>query len=184
MGRHTSNYTYTKLDANPDGKKSFLGELVFGFLSGIIQTGNERPLEENDLTSLEFEDTRYLTEKLDQEWQNEIKTTSEHGSQPHLWRALGRATDMKLMTVNSLLAVLASFCRLIQPVVLSFLLEEITANSSGADVGILCLYSVLLCVSSFVLVFAVHHCDYGKFVLAVQVKASLIGLVYKKVGGH
>ena len=183
MGCCISNYTYTKL-GKQHADKTFLSGLVFGFLTEIIQTGNERPLEENDLTSLECEGTRYLTEKLEGEWQNEMKIQRERGSRPRLWRALLRATDRKLMVVSVLLAVTASFCRLIQPVVLSFLLEEMTAKSSDSDLGILCLYSALLCISSFVQVFAVHHSDYAHFVISVQVKASLIGLLYKKVGEY
>ena len=177
----SNNYTYTKL-GEQQAEKTFLSGLVFGFLTEIIQTGNERPLEENDLSSLECEGTRYLTEKLEGEWQNEMKIQRERGSRPRLWRSLLRATDRKLMAVSVLLAVTASFCRLIQPVVLSFLLEEMTAKSSDSDLGTLCLYSALLSISSFVQVFAVHHCDYALYVISVQVKASLIGLVYKKVG--
>ena len=183
MGCDASIHRYEKLDEKPDERKSFFGRLTFGFLSAIIQTGNKRPLEEADLSSLELESTRYLTEKLDNEWQNEMKVKRERCSQPRLWNALRKAVDKKLAVMIVLLAILGSFCGLIQPVVLSFLLEEMTADSYF-DAGILCLYSALLCFSSFVQTFAVHHAGYAMFVMAVQVKASLIGLVYKKVGRH
>ncbi|KAJ7369491.1 hypothetical protein OS493_038588 [Desmophyllum pertusum] len=80
MGCDASIHRYEKLDEKPDERKSFFGRLTFGFLSAIIQTGNKRPLEEADLSSLELESTRYLTEKLDNEWQNEMKimTTRHH----------------------------------------------------------------------------------------------------------
>ncbi|KAL9960216.1 hypothetical protein ACROYT_G033643 [Oculina patagonica] len=156
------------------------GRLTFNFLSGIIQTGNERPLEEADFASLEIESTRYVTEKLEEKWQNEMKVNGEPSSRPRLWRALLEAVDKKLITMIVLLAILSSFCRLIQPVVLSFFLEEMTSGPSFSA-SILCLYSALLCISYFVQTFAVHHATYAMYVMAVQVKASLIGLVYKKI---
>ncbi|KAL9960218.1 hypothetical protein ACROYT_G033645 [Oculina patagonica] len=180
MGCNVSNIRYEKLDDKPDETKTFFGRLTFGFLSGLIKTGNTRPLEEADLSSLELESTQYLTEKLVEEWEKEIKVKGDSCSRPRLWSALLKAVDKKLMTMIVLLAILNSFCRLIQPVVLSFLLEELTTGSSF-DASILCLYSALLCFSSFVQTFAVHHATYATFTMAVQVKASLIGLVYKKI---
>ncbi len=180
MGRHASNIRYEKLDEKHDESKTLFGRLTFNFLSGIIQTGNERPLEEADFSSLELESTRYLTEKLEEKWQSEMKVKGERSSRPRLRSALLKAVDKKLITMMVLLFILSSFCRLIQPVVLSFLLEEMTAGSSFS-VSILCLYSALLCISYFVQTFAVHHGCYAMYVLAVQVKASLIGMVYKKV---
>lgn len=183
MGCHASSFRYEKLNEKPDERKSIFSRVTLNFLSGIIQTGNERPLEEADLSSLELEKTRFLTAKLEQEWENEIKLKEKRCSRPRLWKALLKAVDKKLITMIVVLAILSSFCRLIQPVVLSFLLEEMTTSSSF-DPSILCLYSALLCISSFVQTFAVTHTGYTAFVLAVHVKASLIGLVYKKVGGH
>ncbi|KAJ7353988.1 hypothetical protein OS493_030837 [Desmophyllum pertusum] len=177
----SNNYRYEKLDEKPDERKTFFNRLTIGFLSAIIQTGNKRPLEEADLSSLEVESTRYLTEKLDNEWQNEMKVKRERCSQPRLWNALRKAVDKKLAVMIVLLAILGSFCRLIQPVVLSFLLDELSANSSYFDAGILCLYSALLCISSFVQALAAQHAVYTMFVIAVQVKTSLIGLVYKTI---
>ena len=180
MGCHTSKIRYEELDEKP---KSFFDRLAFGFLSGIIQTGNQRPLEEADLSSLELENTRYLTEKLESEWKKEIKIKGERRRRPRLWNALRKAADQTMIGMTVLLTILNTFCRLIQPVVLSFLLEEIASDSSF-DASILCLYSALLCLSSFVQTFALHHAVYALFVWSVQVKASLIGLVYKKVREH
>ena len=80
-----------------------------------------------------------------------------------------------------LLTILSSFCRLIQPVALSFLLEEIT-NSSSPDTIILYLYLAVLCISVSVEFCVYHHSCHNLFSMAVEVKATLIGLVYKKVG--
>lgn len=143
--------------------------------------GNEKPLEEADLSSLDLQDTQHLTEKLEEKWQEEIRLKRESCSQPRLWNALRKAVDRKVVTLVVLLIILSSFCRLIQPVVLSFLLEEIS-NSSSSDTIILCLYLAVLCISSLVESCVYHHICYNLFLMAVEVKASLIGLVYKKVG--
>ena len=87
----------------------------------------------------------------------------------------------KRITLVVFLTILSSFCRLIQPVALSFLLEEIT-NSSSPDTIILYLYLAALCISSSVEWCVYHHICHNLLLMAVEVKASLIGLVYKKVG--
>ena len=181
MGCNTSSSLYEKLAAEaPEGRTTIFSRLTFGFLSSIIETGNKRPLEATDFSSLELESTQYLTEKLEREWQNELKIRKERCSQPRLRRALLKTADKTLITLIVLLAFLDAFCRMIQPVVLSFLLTEMS-NSSSLHVNILVLYSALLSVSCFVQTFASHHASYSMFLMAVQVKASLIGLIYKKV---
>ena len=177
MGCLASSFRYEKLEEGLSERKTFFGRITLGFLSGIIQTGNEKPLEEADLSSLDLQDTQHLTEKLEEKWHKEIKVCS----QPRLWNAIGKAVDKKVVTLVVLLTILSSFCRLIQPVVLSFLLEEITKTSSSNAI-ILCLDLAALCISSLVESCVYHHICYNLFLMAVEVKASLIGLVYKKVG--
>ena len=182
MGCLTSSFRYEKLEEGlGEGQKTVFGRITFGFLSGIIQTGNENPLEEADLSSLDLQGTQHLTEKLEDKWQEEIKIKRESCSQPSLWSALCKAVDKKVVTLIVLLTTLSSFCRLIQPVALSFLLEEIT-NSSSSNTIILCLYLAVLCISASVESFAYHHYCHNLFLMMIEVKASLIGLVYKKVG--
>ncbi len=181
MGCHASNFRYEKLDEKADESKTFFSRITLGFVSDIIQTGNERPLEESDLSSVDIEGTQYLTEKLEDEWRNEVKVKRERGSQPRLRHALRKAVNKELIAKISLLVIMSSFCRLIQPVVLSFILDEM-ATGSSFNVSVLCLYSALISVSCFVQSFVHHNGCYALYTLSVQIKASLIGLVYKKVG--
>ena len=70
MGCLTSSFRYEKLEEGlGEGQKTVFGRITFGFLSGIIQTGNENPLEEADLSSLDLQGTQHLTEKLEDKWQ-------------------------------------------------------------------------------------------------------------------
>lgn len=181
MGCFASSFRYKRLEEGLGESKTFFGRITLGFLSGIIETGNEKPLEEADLSSLDLQGTQHLTEKLEDKWQEEMKLRRESCSQPRLWNALRKAVDKKVVTLVVLLQILNSFCRLIQPVVLSFLLEEIT-NSSSSDTIILGIYLAVLCISSLVESCVHHHVCYYLYLMAVEVKASLIGLVYKKVG--
>ena len=182
MGCLASSFRSEKLQEGlGKSQKTFFGRITFGFLSGIIQTGNEKPLEEADLSSLDLQGTQHFTEKLKDKWQEEIRAKRESGSQPRLWHALRKAIDKREVTLVVLLTILSSFCRLIQPVALSFLLEEIT-NSSSPDTIIMYLYLAVLCISASVESCVYHHICHNLFLMAVEVKASLIGLVYKKVG--
>ena len=173
---------YEKLEAEPEERTSICGRLTFGFLSSIIETGNKRPLEENDIPSLDVESTKYLTEKLELEWKNEVGIGRVRSSKPRLRNAVLRAVDKYLLSLIVLLAILETLCKMIQPVLLSFLLAEMSYNSP-VDVGILLVYSTPLCVSCFIQTLVSQQCGYAMFLMAVHVKASLIGIVYKKVGG-
>ena len=70
MGCLASSFRSEKLQEGlGKSQKTFFGRITFGFLSGIIQTGNEKPLEEADLSSLDLQGTQHLTEKLEDNWQ-------------------------------------------------------------------------------------------------------------------
>ena len=96
--------------------------------------------------------------------------------------AVLRALDKYLLSLIVLPANLESLCTMVQPVLLSFLLAEMSYNSP-VDVGMLLVYSTPLCVSCFIQALVSHQGSYAMFLMAVHVKASLIGIVYKKVGG-
>ena len=157
---------YEKLEAEPEERTSICGRLTFGFLSSIIETGS----------------TKYLAEKLELEWKNEVEIGRVRSSKPRLRNAVLRAVDKYLLSLIVLLAILETLCTMIQPVLLSFLLAEMS-YSSPVDVGMLLVYSTPLCVSCFIQALVSHQGSYAMFLMAVHVKASLIGIVYKKVGG-
>ena len=123
-----------------------------------------------------------MTEKLELEWKNQIEIGRVRSSKPRLRNAFLRALDKYLLSLIVLPANLESLCTMVQPVLLSFLIVEMSYNSP-VDVGMLLVYSTPLCVSCFIQALVSHQGSYAMFLMAVHVKASLIGIVYKKVGG-
>ena len=123
-----------------------------------------------------------MTEKLELEWKNEIEIGRVRISKSRLRNAFLRALDKYLLSLIVLPANLESLCTMVQPVLLSFLMVE-TSYNSPVDVGMLLVYSTPLCVSCFIQALVSHQGSYAMFLMAVHVKASLIGIVYKKVGG-
>ena len=123
-----------------------------------------------------------MTEKLELEWKNEIEIGRVRISKSRLRNAFLRALDKYLLSLIVLPANLESLCTMVQPVLLSFLMVEMSYNSP-VDVGMLLVYSTPLCVSCFIQALVSHQGSYAMFLMAVHVKASLIGIVYKKVGG-
>ena len=123
-----------------------------------------------------------MTEKLELEWKNEIEIGRVRISKSRLRNAFLRALDKYLLSLIVLPANLESLCTMVQPVLLSFLIVEMSYNSP-VDVGMLLVYSTPLCVSCFIQALVSHQGSYAMFLMAVHVKASLIGIVYKKVGG-
>ena len=123
-----------------------------------------------------------MTEKLELEWKNEIEIGRVRSSKSRLRNAFLGALDKYLLSLIVLPANLESLCTMVQPVLLSFLMVEMSYNSP-VDVGMLLVYSTPLCVSCFIQALVSHQGSYAMFLMAVHVKASLIGIVYKKVGG-
>ncbi|XP_066030074.1 mast cell carboxypeptidase A-like [Pocillopora verrucosa] len=95
---------YEKLEAEPEERTTICGRLAFGLLSRIIETGNKRPLKENNIPSLDVEGTKYLTEKLELKWKNEIEIGRVRSSKSRLRNAVLRALDKYLLSLIVLLA--------------------------------------------------------------------------------
>ena len=130
---------YEKLEAEPEERTTICGRLAFGLLSRIIETGNKRPLKENNIPFLNVEGTKYLTEKLELKWKNEIEIGRVRSSKSRLRNAVLRALDKYLLSLIVLLANLETLLVMIQPVLLSFLLAEMSKNSP-VDMGMLLVY--------------------------------------------
>ena len=130
---------YEKLEAEPEERTTICGRQAFGLLSRIIETGSKRLLKENDIPSLDVEGTKYLTEKLELKWKNEIEIGRVRSFKSRLRNAVLRALDKYLLSLIVLLANLETLLVMIQPVLLSFLLAEMS-NNSPVDMGMLLVY--------------------------------------------
>ena len=130
---------YEKLEAEPEERTTICGRLAFGLLSRIIETGSKRLLKENDIPSLGVEGTKYLTEKLELKWKKEIEIGRVRSSKSRLRNAVLRALDKYWLFLIVLLANLETLLVMIQPVLLSFLLAEMS-NNSPVDMGMLLVY--------------------------------------------
>ena len=130
---------YEKLEAEPEERTTICGRLAFGLLSRIIETGSKRLLKENDIPSLDVEGTKYLTEKLELKRKNEIEIGRVRSSKSRLRNAVLRALDKYWLSLIVLLANLETLLVMIQPVLLSFLLAEMS-NNSPVDMGMLLVY--------------------------------------------
>ena len=84
---------YEKLEAEPEERTTICGRQAFGLLSRIIETGSKRLLKENDIPSLDVKGTKYLTEKLELKWKNEIEIGRVRSSKSRLRNAVLRALD-------------------------------------------------------------------------------------------
>ena len=128
-----------ELEAEPEERTTICGRLAFGLLSRIIETGSKRLLKENNIPSLDVEGTKYLTEKLELKWKNEIEIGRVRSSKSRLRNAVLRALDKYWLSLIVLLANLETLLVMIQPVLLSFLLAEMS-NNSPVDMGMLLVY--------------------------------------------
>jgi ATP-binding cassette, subfamily C (CFTR/MRP), member 4 len=114
-------------DAGPsswDGASCW-SRMFFNFVSPMMAKGSQQTLEHSDLERTPAKEQAYmLVEKLQQEWEEELKMPS-----PSLWRALYRFASAEYWE-SGFYCFAESFTRITQPVLLGYLLRWLTQNSA------------------------------------------------------
>ena len=156
--------------------------LSFWWVSELLDAGNKRPLEQDDLFSLLDEHkTQLLTEKLLRTW-NEERTRRTGQKCPNGYR-LSRALVGIFPLTNYLFvlstSLLSSTGNVLQSLFLSLLLPELTKHSEEFSMAYF--YAAGICLSS--LMRAVFHSqfEFNSTLMGEQMKWATSGIMYKKV---
>ena len=184
----STHFTYSKIpkEHHSDNTKEWqntkiglLSRLTFSWISSLISLGKSRPLEETDIyEAVGQEKSKTLTEKLGEVWRKEKGTAKCKGKQPKLWKAALVSLKMRdcVFLVFTILA--DSTCRILQAVLLSFLLSELVRFRNVTWVWVTAL---ALCLTALIQLLVNNHYFYRSFLLGTHLKAALTGLVYQKV---
>lgn len=117
--------SYSKIpnhEEHPKTKRSFLSILTFSWMTPLFKTASQRPLQQDDFPDLvDQQPSQLLFEKYHDQWQAELKTNN-----PKLWKALMRSLDWSLIWRIIASCFICMFCELLMPVLLYFLLKELT----------------------------------------------------------
>ena len=173
---------YKKISTN-EGKEivSFVSLLFFRWMNNIFKIGSERPLDENDFLPLQKENSAsFLTDQLQDNWNKEKIKCSRNDNRPKLWKSVIKFPSVKDAMIIVFTNALYSFSRLLQPLLLGYLISILMSAEPQKD-NLLYGYAFALCINSFIVAVSMHHHDYRCELLGIRMSCALKGLVYRKV---
>ena len=179
---------YNRLESNakqnPRENASIFSILSFWWVGKLLDIGNKRPLDTDDLFPLLDEDkTRPSVENLQQRW-NEATATSASRKGGNGHRLFGALVAMfswadYLFILSTTL--LDSVGNILQIVFLSLLLPELMKSSDKELSWTPYIYASGICLSSLVRFLARHQSFNYAYLMALRWKSATIGIIYKKV---
>ena len=165
---------------NPRATAGFFSYLSFYWLNDLLQLGNARPLEADDLYPLLPEhESEKLTDTLERAWKLEC-TRAEHAS-PSLLKALLSLTTLTEYLFVMFLALIRSIGNFLIPILVSLLLATLEENIS-ANNYLLYVYGLSISLCAFIVGYLKHLSEYLSSMIGLKVRAALTGLLFKKVG--
>ena len=167
--------------ANPPKEAGLFSLLTFWWMNGVFQTGSKRPLQESDFLPLQEQDeTQRLTENIQKLWSCEKKKCAESGKKPQLWKSVLNAVSLQQWGFLLLTNLLYCTCRVLQPLLLGFLVSEMM-NIQNDDRSLLYMCAAAMSVNALMRSQVAHQFFYRSYLLGMQLRAALKGVVYLKV---
>ena len=160
---------------------SFVSLLLFQWMNSVFKSGNERPLEENDLLPLSKENfTSSLTERLQTKWRNENTKCKGNGKRLKLWKSVVKMLYVKDGMIIVFTGALYTIFNLLQPLFLGYLLSAMISAEPQENY---LLYGCALAMGINALIsgFSMHQMSYRCELLGMRISGALKGLVYLKV---
>ncbi|CAG9768726.1 unnamed protein product [Ceutorhynchus assimilis] len=165
-----------KKGVNPINDANFLNKLFFTWMFPLFYKGYKQGLKEDDIYShLKQHDSELLGDRLEKEWFKEIKRNEKH---PSLWRAYAKVFGKPLLLCGGWVFVY-EMMRLTQPLILANFLEYFDVNTK-VTLNNAYLYASLICITSIVQIFIVHHSMFHILHIGMQLRAGATALVYRK----
>ena len=169
--------------SHPIDNASFISRVMLWWICGDLRIGYGRPLEQSDLYSVrDVERTSRLTEHLEEKWEDEIKRAKLAHRKPLLWKALLKFISWKECALIFLTGIfrifgqnLRSFCIIKLICVLGSNIETETLRWEGTVFSLGIIFGLLIREISL------HHFHLCSSLLAIRIRAGVLGLIYNKV---
>ncbi|KAG5876595.1 hypothetical protein JTB14_021562 [Gonioctena quinquepunctata] len=167
---------------NPKKKANFVSLLFFWWMVEVVKKGTKAGLEILDLyKALDADKSKFLGDKLEKNWENEIHKAKEKNAKPSLMRALSKTFLLDYMLWGLMFFLQFGVLRVIQPLILSFLISEFTTAKDEYTEKGMYLYSALLILVATLSVFSMHHTNMGLAVIGMRVRIATSTLLYRKI---
>ena len=121
-----------------------------------------------------------LSNSLKPTGKNEIAKCKADGRRPKLWKSVIKMLSFKESVFLVFTRILYSLCRIIQPLLLGYLMSSLMSTEPRANYR---LYACALAMGVNALIGCVtmHHFDYKCELLGNKLSSALNGLIYLKV---
>ena len=165
---------------NPKATAGFFSYLSLKWLNDLLQLGNARPLEADDLYPLLPEhESEQLTDTLEKAWKLECKRTKD--TSPSLLKALLSLTTLTECLFVMCLALIRCITNLTIPFLVSLLLATLEENVPE-NIYLLYVYGLSISLCAFIVGYLTHLSEYTSSMIGLKLRAALTGLLFKKVG--
>ena len=165
---------------HPQSEASLISFLLFWWTNDLFKTGNQRPLQQSDFWPLHEEDkTSLQTKRLQSQWSKDSNEAGLTGKEPKLWKSAMKVLSCKDLCIISFAGLVDSVGRFLQPIFLGVFIS--TLMSDTPDRGLLCGCAALMLLIVSMKSIAVHHSSFKLYVIGMRMKASLKGVIFKKV---
>lgn len=166
---------------SPMESASMLSLLFFWWMNDTLRLGSKRPLQDEDLFPLQDKfKTEALVNKLELEWYKENNSCARNNKRPRLWKVMFRMFSCKDYLLLGAIKLTHSVTSIVLPVMVWFFLASLSEDSKvkhGSTIG----HVVGICLITMMKGISQHHSFFLAGIWGMQLKASVIGLIYKKV---
>ena len=165
---------------HPQRRASLISFLLFWWTNDLFKTGSQRPLQQSDFWPLHEEDqTSVLTNQLQLQWSKDLDECNHTGKEPRLWKSAMKVLSSKDLCIISFAGLVDSVGRFLQPFFLGVFIS--TLMSDTPDRGLLCGCAALMLLIVLMKSIAVHHSSFKLYVIGMRMRASLKGVIFRKV---
>ncbi|CAF1602046.1 unnamed protein product, partial [Didymodactylos carnosus] len=170
-----------QLSTNPHPyyRSWWFSKLHHSWISELLNLGSKKTIEANDLYDLLPEnESRLLTDSLEQSWKLEVNASLEKNRSPSLFRVLIRTFGRKMLLYGLYLTVLECL-RIIQPLLLAHMLSYFKQCSviSTTEAWLL---AFVLCLIAWISVTVRQTFFDNTHKLGLRVFIAHSGLIYRK----
>ena len=173
---------YEKISS--DGKKqnvSLFSLLFFQWINSVFKTGSKRPLQQSDFLQLPNRNIACsIIKQLKANWNNEIAKCKADGRRPKLWKSVIKMLSFKESVFLVFTRILYSLCRIIQPLLLGYLMSSLMSTEPRANY-LLYACALAMGVNALIGCVTMHHFDYKCELLGNRLSSALKGVIYVKV---
>lgn len=168
-------------EKSPMENANIFSLLFFWWMNDTLKLGSKRPLQDEDLFALQDDfKTEALVEKLEVEWSKECEASFLNNKRPGLWKAMFRMFSNRKYFLLAGVKLIHSITNALLPVMVWYFLATLSEDSN-IDRYSAVKYVVCICLITMLKGISQHHSFFLAGISGMQLGASVIGLIYKKV---